>query len=154
MNIIKLIEPKDENISPKLKEIYFKFNELIDELNSKEFPVNTINSINLDIEELNSASPNMKGVRGHLLKKQTKILRLIEKEHKIVAKNYYRNLWMALGMATFGVPFGVAYGIISGNMAMLGVGLPVGMVIGIAIGSSKDKKAFSEGRQLEIDLIK
>lgn len=39
-------------------------------------------------------------------------------------------------------------------MAMLGVGLPVGMVIGTAIGSSKDKKAFSEGRQLEIDLIK
>lgn len=103
MNIIKLIEPKDENISPKLKEIYFKFNELIDELNSKEFPVNTINSINLYIEELNSASPNMKGVRGHLLKKQTKILRLIEKEHRIVAKNYYRNLLMILGVSSFGM---------------------------------------------------
>ncbi len=107
MNIIKLIEPKDGNISPKLKEIYFKFNELIDELNLKEFLVNTINSINLYIEELNSALPNMKGVRGHLLKKQTKILRLIEKEHKIVAKNYYRNLWMALGMSTFGVAYGL-----------------------------------------------
>jgi hypothetical protein len=154
MNIIKLIEPKDGNISPKLKGIYSKFNELIDELNSKEFPDNTINSINLDIEELNSASPNMKGMRGHLLKKQTKILRLIEKEHKIVPKNYYRNLSMALGMATFGVPFGVAYGIISGNMAMFGIGLPIGMAIGIAIGSSKDKKAFNEERQLEIDLIK
>lgn len=154
MNIIKLIETKYGNISPKLKGIYSKFNGLIDELNSKELPDNTIDSINLDIEEMNSASPNMKGVSGYLLKKQTKILRLIEKEHKIVAKNYYRNLWMALGMSTFGVSFGVAYGLIIGNMAMLGIGIPIGMVIGIAIGSSLDKKAFSEGRQLEIDLIK
>jgi hypothetical protein len=39
-------------------------------------------------------------------------------------------------------------------MAMFGIGLPIGMAIGIAIGSSKDKKAFNEERQLEIDLIK
>ena len=87
-----------------------------------------------------------------LLKKQTKIIKSLEKEFKIVTKNYYRKVWVALGMAAFGIPLGVVFGAILGNMAFLGIGLPIGMVIGIAVGSGLDKKALDENRQLDVEL--
>ena len=55
-------------------------------------------------------------------------------------------------MTTFGLPIGAALGLSLGNMAFLGIGLPVGMSIGLGIGASMDKKAFEEGRQLDIEL--
>jgi hypothetical protein len=70
----------------------------------------------------------------------------------VVPKNHYRNQWLALGMATFGIPFGVALGMSLGNMALLGIGLPIGLAVGIAVGSGMDKKAFEEGRQLDVEI--
>lgn len=81
-------------------------------------------------------------------KAQTEILKLLEKEEKIVPVNHYRKLWMIMGMSTFGLPIGVAFGLSMGNLGMLGIGLPIGMAIGISVGSSMDKKAKSQGRQL------
>ena len=76
----------------------------------------------------------------------------MEKEHKMVTKNHYRNTWLAQGMAAFGIPLGVAFGTSLGNMAYLGIGLPIGMAIGSAVGKRMDKKALEEGRQLDLEL--
>ena len=80
------------------------------------------------------------------------ILKLIEKELKLVPKNLYRDRWLAIGMAGFGLPFGVAFGAAFGNMAFIGIGIPIGLAIGIAIGSGMDKKALDEGKQLDVEI--
>jgi hypothetical protein len=81
-----------------------------------------------------------------------RLIKLIEKEVKLVPKNYYRNLWLTLGMAGFGIPIGVAFGASLGNMAFIGVGLPIGLAFGIALGTGMDKKALAEGRQLDLEI--
>ncbi len=83
---------------------------------------------------------------------ELRILKLIEKEQKLVPKNTYRNRWMAIGMSVFGVPIGVAFGASLGNMAFLAIGIPIGMAIGIGLGTGMDKKALEEGRQLDIEI--
>ncbi len=55
-------------------------------------------------------------------------------------------------MSVFGVPLGVVFGASFGNMGFIGIGLPIGMVIGMALGVSMDKKAFEEGRQLDLEI--
>jgi len=76
------------------------------------------------------------------------IIRKIYKDHKLVAPDYYRNLWMVIGMTAFGMPIGVAIFAATGNAAFISIGLPMGMPIGMAIGMQMDKKAAAEGRAL------
>ncbi|MAM30687.1 MAG: hypothetical protein CMC13_16865 [Flavobacteriaceae bacterium] len=102
-----------------------------------------------EIEKVNTIQDS--AYKKQLLKSRTKILRILEKELKLVPKNYYRNLWLALGMSVFGIPMGAAFGVALDSMAFLGIGLPIGMVIGMAVGSEMDKKAAKENRQLNID---
>lgn len=82
--------------------------------------------------------------------KEKKIVKLLEKNHKIVPKKYYQTLWMILGMSAFGLPIGAAFGYLMKNMGLLGIDLPIGM--GTGVGSYLDKKALAEGRQLDIGL--
>lgn len=84
-------------------------------------------------------------MRKKIREKQTQIIRKVEKEQKIVPKNYYRNIWMAIGMAVFGIPLGVVFGMSLGNMAFIGIGLSIGLTIGLGVGSEMDKKSF-QGR--------
>ena len=140
----------DKNV--KLKETYLQFEKLLIELRKKELPDGLVGSINNDIEDLNSTSSAGDELRKIVKKKQTRITRLLEKELKLVPKNYYRNLWLALGMTAFGLPLGVAFGVALGNMAFLGIGLPIGLGIGIAVGTGMDKKAFEEGRQIDLEI--
>jgi hypothetical protein len=152
MNIIKLhINPEIEN-NIKLKEKYFQFEKLLVELRKKELPEEIVASVNQDIDNLNSFSGSGDELRKLITKKQTGILKVLEKELKLVPKNHYRNLWMVLGMSVFGIPMGVAFGASLGNMAFLGIGLPIGMVIGIAMGTGMDKKAHNEGRQIDMEI--
>lgn len=127
MKIIELKRRKDMTISPKMDAVYSQFNELIDELNTRGLPDSTVSVVNREIEEVNSTAKVGNSMRRLLLKKQAKIVRLIEKEHKIVPKNYYRNLWLTLGMSAFGIPIGTAIGASVGNMGLLAIGLPIGM---------------------------
>ncbi|MBN2614547.1 MAG: hypothetical protein JXR71_02530 [Bacteroidales bacterium] len=108
--------------------------------------------INREIEELNALSDTDKQLGKSIRNKQSALIRLLEKELKIVPRNHYRNTWLALGMAVFGIPLGVALGASLGNMAFLGIGLPLGMVIGMSVGAGMDKKAGQEGRQLDIEI--
>lgn len=151
---MNIIEPKERpNITGdiKLSGIYDQLGELLKELKKKELPSEIIESVNQDIEELNATTLTGNELRKLVKQKQTRIIKLLEKELKIAPKNYYRNLWFALGMI-FGVGIGGGFGISIGNMKLLGIGIPIGMAIGIAVGSAMDKKAFEEGRQLDVEI--
>ena len=152
MEIIYLNKREDMTTSPKLEAAYAQFNQLIQELNDREFFDSTVMTINLKVEEVNNSPKTCKSMRRLIQKKQSEIVRLVEKEHKVVPKNYYRNVWLALGMSAFGVPIGVAVGVSIGNMGMIGFGIPIGMAIGTAVGVRLDRKAQKEGRQLNIEL--
>lgn len=152
MNITAITKREAITNNEKLNRIAAQFNELVKELNRRNLPENTVSSINRDIEELNSDRIAGHDLKRLILRKQAKICRLIEKRHKIVPKNYYRNLWLVLGMTAFGLPIGITFGMLMNNMGLLAIGLPIGMGIGIAAGSGMDKKAREEGRQLNIEL--
>ena len=111
-----------------------------------------IESINQEILLIGEASSDEKTFAKQLSKSQGLILKQLEKELKIVPKNYYRMIFMSIGMAGFGIPLGVAFGLSIGNLAFLGLGLPIGLAIGIAIGTAKDSKAKASGNQLEVDI--
>jgi len=147
MRIKEIKQRPDINENVKLNNAYLQYAKLLCELRKKELPNNIVNSINNDIKELNLISDSGKKLRNQIRKKQSRILRLIEKDLKVVPKNHYRNTW-----SVFGIPIGAAFGASLGNMPFLGIGLPIGLVIGIVIGTRMDKKAFEEGRQLDLEL--
>ena len=150
MELIHLNKIDNSNI--KIANSIKQFNSLLKLLNDKNLTLNVIKKINDDITELNS-SQVMGTALSHLIKKkQNKIIKLTEKELKIVPKNYYTNLWMVLGMSAFGLPLGVAFGLSLGNIGLLAIGLPIGMAIGTLVGSKLDKKALESGKQLDIEL--
>lgn len=136
----------------KLHASYSQLNGLLTELTKRELSHETISSINDGINKINSISGPEKKLRKEIRNTQSRIIKLVEKEHKLVTKNHYRNTWMAVGMAVFGIPLGVAFGASLGNMAFLGLGLPIGMSIGLAVGAGMDKKAFEEGRQIDLEI--
>jgi hypothetical protein len=129
-----------------------QYRQLLRELNDRPMPDNISTSINAATEELNRTQLSGKPLQKLLKEQQTAVLKLLEKELKVVPKDHYRTQWMALGMSAFGIPLGVAFGLSIGNMGMLGVGLPIGLAIGLAVGSGLDKKALDEGRQLQVKL--
>ena len=145
MNIIELKERQNISGDIKLSRIYGQLGELLKELKKKELPHKIIESVNQDIEELNSSTLTGIELRKLVKQKQTKIIKLVEKELKITPKNHYRSFWFALGLI-FGSGIGVGFGI------SIGIGIPIGMIIGLAIGSAMDKKAFEEGRQLDVEI--
>ena len=143
---------QSDNDDFKLKEIYGQFKKLLFELEKRVLPDEIVDSINKDIVEINSITNTGKELRKQINQKLQRIFKLLEKDLKLVPRNYYRNMWSALGMAVFGLPMGVAFGTSLGNMAYLGIGLPLGLAIGIGVGDGMDKKALKEGRQLDIEI--
>ena len=153
MELFELKEKGDFPDNIKLNRIYRQFQEILKELRKRELPEKIVELINPKIEDLNSTSYTDKELIKLFKKKQKIILELLEKESKIVPKNHYRNLWMAVGMSAFGLPIGVVLGLtVLDNVALLGIGVPIGMAIGIALGSGMDKKALKEGRQLDLEI--
>jgi len=136
----------------KLDAIYAQFKLLISELEKKELKPTVAANINSSIEVINASSLTGKELIKLIKQQQTLIIKQVEKEHKIVPKNYYRNLWMLLGFTAFGLPIGMIFGLSIGNIGLMGVGLPIGMAIGALVGSSMDKKAVAEGRQLDVEI--
>ena len=152
MKIKELAKRLDIEQNKKLTAKYVQFEKLINELRIREIPNEIVNSINIDIDQINSISGSNKELSKQLRKIQSRILTLIEKELKLVTKNHYRRTWMVMGMAAFGIPLGVAFGVSIGNMAFLGIGIPIGMAVGIAIGTAKDKEAYTNGNQLDTEI--
>lgn len=152
MNIKPLKEISDFENNKKLRNRYTTFKKLVSLLQKEELPPEVIEKINSSLDEINQHPTQDKSLSKLISRNQRKVLKVLEKELKIVPKNYYRNLWMALGMAAFGIPMGAAFGAAMGNMAFLGIGIPIGMGIGLAFGASMDQKAADEGRQLNIEI--
>lgn len=152
MEIKKLDKRSSIDQTKKLKCKIVNFEKLITELNKRKISSEIVNSVNQNIKDVNSFSGSNKDLRKQICKSQSNILKLLEKELKLIVKNHYRTKWMLLGMSMFGVPFGVAFGAILDNMGLIGIGLPLGMVIGMAMGAGMDKKAFEEGRQLDLEV--
>jgi hypothetical protein len=135
--------------NPKLAKQFHLLQSLLKAISEKQIPEEQASNI----YEIISGINNFSGPDPELLKVmkagQAAILKLLEKELKIVPQNHFQTLWMVLGMSAFGLPIGVAFGAALGNMAFLAIGLPIGMSIGIALGNAMDTKAKNEGRQLE-----
>jgi hypothetical protein len=152
MELKKLNEISEQKSSQRLLRKHDELTRLIDLLRSRDLPSKLLDSVNRETENINS----FKGTNRELLRKvrsaELRILKQLEKDMKLVPKNTYRTRWMAIGMSVFGVPIGVAFGAGLGNMAFLAIGIPIGMSIGIAVGALMDKKAFEEGRQLDIEI--
>src|SRR5690554_2532700 len=150
INVLKMRDGLDRN--ERLTDIYVQFEKLLSELRKRDLPDEVVHSINTNIDLIDMATESEEQWKKQLRKTQSDILRLIEKELKLVPKNHYRNIWLALGIAAFGVPLGVVFGLSLGNMAFMGIGMPIGIPIGLAIGSGLDKKAAEEGRQLDVEI--
>ncbi|WP_075349391.1 hypothetical protein [Algoriphagus marinus] len=149
MSIISLSPRPSFETHPKLAKQSLSLENLLTAISRKDIPEAQASKINEIIAGIN----NFSGPDPELLKAmkagQAAILKLLEKELKIVPQNHYQTLWMALGMSAIGLPLGVAFGAAIGNMAFLAIGIPIGMSIGIALGNGMDVKAKNEGRQLE-----
>ena len=149
------LELKDvQNISNniKLSRIYLQFTELLNELKKKELSENIVTIINNSVKYINSSTLTETQLGKLINQNQTLILKQTEKELKIVPRNYYRNLWMLFGFTAFGLPIGIIFGAIIGNITLLAIELPIGMAIGAAFGLGMDKKAYREGRQLNLEI--
>lgn len=153
MTIIKLRGVKNLATDIKLNQLYNQFDALLLELRKVDLPDTIIQLINKEVEEINTSNAvTTADLRKVIKKKQTAILRLIEKELQLVPKNYYRTLYLALGMTVFGIPLGVLAGVFLGNSGLFALGLPVGVAIGVTIGTAMDKKAVKENRQLNVEI--
>jgi len=152
---MEILDLKHRPELEKVKKWQAKYTELeilIDELGKRELPPEVVRPINQGIAFLNKFLGSNQALLKQVRAVELRILKLIEKELKLVTKNSYRTRWMVIGMSAFGVPLGMAFGAGLGNMAFLAIGIPLGMSIGIAIGTGMDKKAFEEGRQLDIEI--
>ncbi len=150
MTITELQKRSQNSHSKKLANRYNKVELLIGELNVREIPHEVVTIINQKVDTINGISDS-KMLSKQLRKSYYDILKIIEKELKLVPRNLYRNRWMAIGMSAFGIPMGVAFSSSIDNMSFIGIGIPIGMVIGMAVGSKMDKTAKEEGRQLDFD---
>ncbi|MBS2211046.1 hypothetical protein KEM09_06520 [Carboxylicivirga mesophila] len=151
MTIINLIEIKPNDVPSKDYMRYHQFRKLVVELQKRELPSAIVEFVNDNIQLVNHAIDKKFELRKQIAASQKAIIKLLEKELKLVPKGYYRNLWMVLGMTVFGVPLGIVWGQVTDNMGTLGIGIAVGMAIGLALGSAQDNKAAREGRQLDVD---
>lgn len=152
MGIKELRKRKGIGENKQLIDAYIQFEKLLTQLRKRKLPDEVVQAINTNIDLIDPDPGTEEDLRKQLRKTQSDILRLIEKELKLVPKNHYRNVWLALGIAAFGVPLGVVFGASLGNMGYLAIGIPFGLSIGLAISTGLDKKAADEGRQLDVEI--
>jgi len=136
--------------NPKVVISANRLNNLLEIIKDKNIPNKQITAINKLVQKLNDFKESDKKLNKLLHKTDCAVVSLLEKELKLVPKNYYRNMWLALGMSIFGLPLGVAFSAALNNYGFIGIGLPIGMVIGMAYGTKLDKKAACNNLQLNI----
>ncbi|MFC3879241.1 hypothetical protein ACFOSV_03595 [Algoriphagus namhaensis] len=139
--------------NPKVAKSAINLSNLIIAIEKKKIPDPQTHAINEMIAGVNDFKGPDQELKKSIDTARSAILKLLEKDLKIVPPAYYQTLWMSIGMAAFGLPLGVAFGAAIGNMAFLGIGIPIGMSIGLALGAGMDSKAKNEGRQLDYKAI-
>ena len=103
MEIKEIKNRADIDQFEKLNALYTQFGSLLMELRSKELPNETVLFINDAIDRFNSVEGSEKILRKEIRSTQSSIINLLANEHKLVTKNHYRNIWLAVGMAAFGI---------------------------------------------------
>lgn len=147
------LEKKAETIQHKrLRNLYLQYEKLIESLRVRELPGEIAAYINQDINTINGLTGSEHELFKTVRASQKKILKLVERELKLVPKKHYQKLWMAVGMSAFGLPIGCLYGLALGNMAFFAIGLPIGMGVGTLLGTAKDKKSSRAGNQLDVEI--
>ena len=152
MQIKNLNKRTNFDLNSRLSKKYVQFQNLIDELRNRNLNDDIISIINDNVDLINSSLDSDTKFAKQLKNAQSKILKSIEKQHQLVTKNYYRNIWFALGVGAIGVPMGVIIGVFSGNMAFIGIGIPIGFGIGLSIGTMRDQKIKEKGKQLDFEI--
>ena len=151
MEILELNPRADLASDPKLRAAFNQFSDLVKAAKEKELNATVVSTLNEGIRSVNESALSGNYLTRLIKSKQQGILKVMEKEQKIVPKKHYQTLWMVLGMSSFGLPMGVAFALALGNIGLMGLGLPIGMGIGLAVGTNMDKKALAEGRQLAFE---
>ena len=109
MRIINLIEVQPGAIPSKEYMRYQQFQKLVIELQRRELPSAIVEFINDHIQLVNHAIDKRLTLKKQIRSAQRAIVKLLEKELKLVLKGYYRHVWMVLGMVIFGVPVGIIW---------------------------------------------
>lgn len=152
MKIINLPDDRSTDSDPKVQKLVSKLITVIEELNKKEMPDDTIHLLNAKLETLLNIAPQNGGYVKAIKSTMHQMLETVREKHQIITKNYYRNYWMPLGMCIFGVPIGCSFGLMADNMALMGTMLPVGLVLGMAYGSYLDKQAIAANRVIDLEI--
>ena len=140
MKITQLKKRPNIGQDKKLNDKFTHFEKLINELKKKEIPSDIVSSINQYIEEVNSFLGSNKYFRVQIRKSQNSILKLINKELKLIPKNFYLFRWMSMGISIFGIPLGVVIATSTKIWGLFGIGIPIGVIIGMAVGAGMDKR--------------
>jgi polyhydroxyalkanoate synthesis regulator phasin len=90
MKLSELKQRSEVKGNGKLAAAYAQFEKLLNELAKKGLPDEIIPSINEAIDALNSITESGKTLKHQIRKKQSAIIKLVEKRLKIVPKNYYQ----------------------------------------------------------------
>lgn len=149
---MKLSKSANSFSKPRYVKSWEKLELLLSDLESRELSPSLVTEIEDLVNQLNASFESEKAQISAARKGFQALLKSLEKELNLVAKNHYRLRWLALGMSLFGIPIGVALSTSLSNMSFIGIGLPIGLAVGISIGTSLDKQAQKENRQLNIEL--
>jgi hypothetical protein len=153
MTLVDLNKNESANDSAKTSKYLSQITLMLDELRNRDLPNSLIEAINKEVHALNTSRKTDYALHKFVKAKYHHLIKLIEKEVKVVPISYYRNLWLVLGISAFGLPFGMAFALSMGKMGFLGIGIPIGMAIGIGIGKKMDEKAKNEGRQFVFEMV-
>ena len=137
---------KTETTKKNEIKVYEKFLHIINELKTREFSKDEIQSIETELDSL-SLKSNPENRKKYFKKSLSKFESYLKDTYSLTSKGYYTNLGIALG-SSFGVLFGVV--VLSGFERSIGIslGIIIGMVIGLIIGRNMDSKAVAEGQVL------
>src|SRR5690606_1818717 len=105
-----------------LYNMYMQLNQFFVELNKKKIPDSIVNHINKEVEELNNIIDS-DGLQKLVKQKQSILVRLLEKELKMVPINYYLNMRISLVMTALGITLAVAIISSLGNFALFTIGV-------------------------------
>lgn len=152
MKIINLPDDRCTDSDPKVQKLVSKLITVIEELNKKEIPNDTIHVVNERLDALLNIAPQNNGYTKTVRSTIHQILETVREKHQIITKNYYRNYWMPLGMCVFGTPIGTCVGLMADNMALMGTMLPIGLVLGMVYGSYLDKQAIAANRVINLEI--
>jgi hypothetical protein len=151
MKIIDLNNEQNNNRSSKIVKHYSQLEKLIFDLNERGIPGEIIQVINDEINLINSYKGTKKDFLSQVKKSKSNILKLIEKELKLVPKFHYQNLWMAYGMmAGLMISLVLKQFGLDNTWNSVGMLLPMGMLFGIVVGKKRDEKAKNDEQQLNI----